>query len=227
MRLKSISRIRWHLIPLKRLNWEQSHRIKIGLLRYPILQVKCSAHLFQYSCVNNSCSYRLIKPGQVRTGFFKRKIYLGTPIFAIQTLYSKQRTDVFCTQYYVSKTSPASLIMFPAWRTDETEEKKGRIYSVTQAHRVYTREWNAWREKAFLGVKESRTKRFLFHSADPRGIAYREFQPSYDIFRRSGAKGCLHHRFCAPPAYTAQLLTLFNSTEPTTSIERHIKSCQP
>ena len=37
---------------------------------------------------------------------------------------------------------------------------------------------------------------------------YQEFQHSYDIFRRSGAKGCSEQRFCAPPAYTAQLLTL-------------------
>ena len=28
---------------------------------------------------------------------------------------------------------------------------------------------------------------------------YREFQPSYDIFRRYGAKGCSDHRFRAPP----------------------------
>ena len=36
------------------------------------------------------------------------------------------------------------------------------------------------------------------------GEVYREFQPSYDIFRRSGVKGCLDHSgFCAPAAYTA------------------------
>ena len=38
---------------------------------------------------------------------------------------------------------------------------------------------------------------------------YRDFQPTYDIFLRSGAKGCLDHAFRAPPAgYTAQLLIL-------------------
>ena len=53
---------------------------------------------------------------------------------------------------------------------------------------------------------------FFFYPADPQVITYREvyqeFQPSCDIFRRSGAKGCLDHRFRAPPAFTAQLLTL-------------------
>ena len=37
---------------------------------------------------------------------------------------------------------------------------------------------------------------------------YQEFQHSYDIVRRSGAKGCSDHRFRAPPAYTTQLLAL-------------------
>ena len=41
---------------------------------------------------------------------------------------------------------------------------------------------------------------------------YQEFQPSYDIFHRSGAKGCSDHMFCALPAYTAQLLTLHQHT---------------
>ena len=55
---------------------------------------------------------------------------------------------------------------------------------------------------------------FLFHpAADPQGITsrvvYQKFQPCYDIFRRSGAKGCSDHRFRAIPAgFTAQLLTL-------------------
>ena len=35
---------------------------------------------------------------------------------------------------------------------------------------------------------------FFFYPADPQGITsrevYQEFQPSYDIFHRSGAKGC-------------------------------------
>ena len=39
-----------------------------------------------------------------------------------------------------------------------------------------------------------------------------------------GAKGCSDHRFRAPPAFTAQLLTLHLFTEPTTSIGRLIKS---
>ena len=38
--------------------------------------------------------------------------------------------------------------------------------------------------------------------------AYQEFQPSYDIFRRFGARGYSDHRFRAPLAYTAQLLNL-------------------
>ena len=47
----------------------------------------------------------------------------------------------------------------------------------------------------------------LIHEGSHREV-YQEFQPSYDIFLRSGAKGCSDHRFRAPPAYTAQLLTL-------------------
>ena len=48
----------------------------------------------------------------------------------------------------------------------------------------------------------------LTHEGSHREV-YRDFQPSYDIFRRSGAKGCSDHRFRAPPAgYTAQLLAL-------------------
>ena len=38
--------------------------------------------------------------------------------------------------------------------------------------------------------------------------AYQEFQLNYEIFHRSGAKGCLDHRFRGPPGYTAQLLKL-------------------
>ena len=34
------------------------------------------------------------------------------------------------------------------------------------------------------------------HEGSHREI-YQEFQPSYDIFRRSGAKGCSNHRFLA------------------------------
>ena len=47
----------------------------------------------------------------------------------------------------------------------------------------------------------------LFHPVDPEGITsrevYQEFQPSYDIFRRSGAKDCLDHRFqvCTPSVH--------------------------
>ena len=45
------------------------------------------------------------------------------------------------------------------------------------------------------------------HSAIPQEFTYREvyhdFQPSYDIFRRSSAKDGLDRRFCGPPAYTA------------------------
>ena len=37
--------------------------------------------------------------------------------------------------------------------------------------------------------------------------AYRDFQPSLTS-SSGGAKGCSDHRFRAPPAYTAQLLTL-------------------
>ena len=47
----------------------------------------------------------------------------------------------------------------------------------------------------------------LTHKGSQREV-FQAFQPSYDIFRRSGAKGCSDHRFRAPPAgYTAQLLT--------------------
>ena len=49
----------------------------------------------------------------------------------------------------------------------------------------------------------------LTHKRLHREEVYREFQPSYGIFRRSGAKGCSDHRFRArTPAYTAQLLAL-------------------
>ena len=60
----------------------------------------------------------------------------------------------------------------------------------------------------------TRNKPFLFLPNDPSGVTVgavdRDFQPSYDIVRRSGAKGCLDHRIRArpQPAYTAQLLTL-------------------
>ena len=47
----------------------------------------------------------------------------------------------------------------------------------------------------------------LIHEGSHREV-YLEFQTSYDIFLRSGAKSCSDHRFRAPPAYTAQLLTL-------------------
>ena len=47
----------------------------------------------------------------------------------------------------------------------------------------------------------------FFYPADPGRITsrevYQEFQPSDDIFRRSGAKGCSDHRFRAPTACTA------------------------
>ena len=42
----------------------------------------------------------------------------------------------------------------------------------------------------------------LAHEESNRKV-YWEFQPP-----AGGAKGCSDHRFCAPPAYTAQLLTL-------------------
>ena len=52
----------------------------------------------------------------------------------------------------------------------------------------------------------------LFHPTDPQGVVKGNvpiFSSQLDIFRRSGAKCCLNHIFCAPPrAYTAQLLTL-------------------
>ena len=47
----------------------------------------------------------------------------------------------------------------------------------------------------------------LTHEGSQREV-YQEFQPSYDIVRRFDAKGCSDHRFRAPLAYTAQLLTL-------------------
>ena len=47
----------------------------------------------------------------------------------------------------------------------------------------------------------------LTHEGSHREV-HQQFQPRYDIFRSSGAKGCLDHRFRAPPAFTAQLLTL-------------------
>ena len=47
----------------------------------------------------------------------------------------------------------------------------------------------------------------LIHEGSHRQV-YQEFEPIYDIFRRSGAKGCSDHRFRTPPVYTAQLLTL-------------------
>ena len=47
----------------------------------------------------------------------------------------------------------------------------------------------------------------LIHKGS-HGEFYQEFQSRYDIFCRSGAKGCSDHRFRAPPAYSAQLLTL-------------------
>ena len=61
---------------------------------------------------------------------------------------------------------------------------------------------SCWRSqtKRFPPVcaKDDRHIRHLFfHSADPQGITSREFQPSHDIFRRPGAKGCLDHRYRA------------------------------
>ena len=47
----------------------------------------------------------------------------------------------------------------------------------------------------------------LTHEGSHRQV-YQEFNPGYDIFRRSSVKGCSDDRFRAPPAYTAQLLTL-------------------
>ena len=47
----------------------------------------------------------------------------------------------------------------------------------------------------------------LTHEGSHR-MVYQGFQRSHDLFRKSGVKGCLGHRFRAPPAYTARLLTL-------------------
>ena len=58
-----------------------------------------------------------------------------------------------------------------------------------------------WR---FFALEIVISELFFFHSVDPRGITdrevYQEFQPSYDIFHRSRAKGCSDHRFraCTP-----------------------------
>ena len=58
--------------------------------------------------------------------------------------------------------------------------------------------------------KISQETLLLFHPADPQeitsGEVYQEFNPSDDIVRRSGAKGCSDHRFRAHRSYTAQLL---------------------
>ena len=58
-----------------------------------------------------------------------------------------------------------------------------------------------------------------------------EFQPSYDIFCRSGAKGCSDHRFCVPLAYTAQLLSLnqhrANNQYPDHFFRKIAKKCLP
>ena len=60
-------------------------------------------------------------------------------------------------------------------------------------------------------LAEDRVGLFFFilltHEGSHREV-YQVFQPSCDIFRRSCAKGCSDHRFRAPPACTAQLLTL-------------------
>ena len=53
----------------------------------------------------------------------------------------------------------------------------------------------------------------LTHEGSHREV-YQEFQSSYDIFHRSGAKGCSDHRFHVPPAYTAQMLTSTQSQQP-------------
>ena len=42
----------------------------------------------------------------------------------------------------------------------------------------------------------------LIHEGSQREVCL-EFQPSFDIVRRSDAEGCLDHRYHAPPAYTA------------------------
>ena len=66
--------------------------------------------------------------------------------------------------------------------------------------------------KIEVGDFEKQGQKMLFfnvltHEGSHREI-YRDFQPSYDIFRRSGSKRYLNHRLRAPLAYTAQLLTL-------------------
>ena len=63
-----------------------------------------------------------------------------------------------------------------------------------------------WIRNLFLLIQISPIP-YLTHEGLHREV-YQEFQPSYDIFRRSSAKGCSDHRFRAPPAYTAQLPTL-------------------
>ena len=59
-------------------------------------------------------------------------------------------------------------------------------------------QWQEYRMVCFI---------LLIHEGSHREV-YQEFQPSYDIFHRSGANGCSDHRFRAPLSYTAQLLTL-------------------
>ena len=51
----------------------------------------------------------------------------------------------------------------------------------------------------------------LTHKGSPKEV-YRDFQPSLTS-SAGGAKGCLDHRFRAPPAYTTQLLTNLASTQ--------------
>ena len=67
---------------------------------------------------------------------------------------------------------------------------------------------------------------FFFHPADSRGItsreAYQEFQPSYDIFRRSGVKGCSDHRFCVR-APSQPTLRVSSSTQATLERESPIQ----
>ena len=48
----------------------------------------------------------------------------------------------------------------------------------------------------------------LIHEGLQRKEVYQEFPPSYAIFHRSVAEGCLDLRFHASTANTAQLLTL-------------------
>ena len=48
---------------------------------------------------------------------------------------------------------------------------------------------------------------FLLTHKGSHREAYRDFQPSFTS-SAGGAKGRSDHRYCAPPAYTAQLLTL-------------------